>query len=478
MFPSSQFSVRSHPTFPPFATTRAFGPLSDNTLQQLPKPNDNPLSALELTNFGIAYAEQIVLSDVNLSIPLRGVTTLLGPTGTGKSTLLRTIAGFNRHLPSLRVWGVANFCGKPLSESNNPVLVSQNTRLLTSTLLDNLLYDMPEQFAATGDEKRTRAVDNLCKVALEGLRDFLSQPVVELPLATQRLVSIARTIATDPSLVLIDEPTFGLEEEDANTILDVIQRQAAERAILVVLHNQRQALALGGNVALLAGGVIQESSLAERFFKAPTTAAGKEFVATGSCSDPSPGANEDELSTGIRPRLRPPPRDLEIPSETVGPRGFVWLIPGQLAGTPLPGVVSSVQHDLKGLKRVNVTALISLTSTPLDAAALAEYRMTAHWFPIPDMGAPDMQMAREICTTIDRLRADNAVIAVHCRAGLGRTGTILVAYLIWRGQTAMDALETARRFEPKWVQSETQIQFLERFARELQSSEADHRKYG
>ena len=408
-----------------------------------------------------------MLSDVDLDMPPCGIVTLIGPTGTGKSTLLRTIAGFNQHTPSLRTWGSATYRGEPLGEGNSPVLVSQNTRLLTATLLDNLLYGTAERFAATPHEKKKRALENLAKVGLERYRDSLSQPVVELPLATQRLVAIARAIATAPDVILIDEPTFGLEEEDASLILSVIRRQAEERAVLVVLHNQRQVRTLGGTVALLAGGVIQEVRSTKDFFDSPGTPASREFIDHGTCSEPSPDARSEDLDTGIRPRMRRAPERAYVASEAVGPRGFVWLLPGKLAGTPRPGVVADIDYDLDALKRVGVTALISLTSTSLDEDKLADYGIKSHWFPIPDMGAPSIVLAERICTTIDRLLRQGEIVAVHCRAGHGRTGTVLVAYLIWQGRTAIDALETARRFEPKWVQSETQINFLEELSHEL-----------
>jgi atypical dual specificity phosphatase len=215
---------------------------------------------------------------------------------------------------------------------------------------------------------------------------------------------------------------------------------------------------------LLAGGTIQEIQPTGQFFASPQTRAGREFVATGTCSDPSPDARVEELEPCAVVGLRPPATGKPVASASIGPRGFVWLLEGKLAGTAQPGVVADIRTDLQSLRRVGVTDLISLTETPLDSSSLRTYGITAHWFPIPDSRAPTIPQAREICSKIDALLHADAVIAVHCRAGLGRTGTILVAYLIWCGRTAIDALETARRFEPKWVQSEHQVKFLESFA--------------
>lgn len=427
-------------------------------------------TSLTLRHFGVAYGERVVLSDVSLELPRIGVVTLVGPMGAGKSTLLRTLAGLNRHVPSLQTWGEALYQEKSLSEDNSPALVSQNTRLLTSSLLENLLYYAPQRFAATPEQKRARAIAGLRKVGLGRYEGELARPIVELPLAAQRLVAVARAMGSGEDVVLIDEPTFGLDDADAEHVLRAIRSHATRAALFVVMHNQRHVRWLGGTTALLAGGVIQELRPTEELFSAPQSKAAREFVETGTCADPSPSAREEDLDTGIRQRLRRPPAGVPPPSQSIGPRGFVWLFPGKLAGTPRPGVVANIDHDLTALKRVGITTLVSLTSSPLSSDALQRFGMAAHWFPIADMGAPSADLAERICSTLDDLLTDGETVAVHCRAGHGRTGTILVAHLIWRGRTAMDALELARRLEPKWVQSEKQIRFLEEFSSVLRGT--------
>jgi atypical dual specificity phosphatase len=179
---------------------------------------------------------------------------------------------------------------------------------------------------------------------------------------------------------------------------------------------------------------------------------------------PSPGAEPDNLEPLVEPPPPVPQTARECLSDAFGPRGFLWLKHGELAGAPLPGVFLDINYDLKALRRVGVTHLISLTRTPLDAEALAANGLRSYWSPIPDMGAPSVAQAIELCQHIDRLVSGREVVAVHCRAGLGRTGTVLAAYLIWKGATALGALETARRVEPRWVQSDEQVAFLEEFA--------------
>jgi atypical dual specificity phosphatase len=151
-------------------------------------------------------------------------------------------------------------------------------------------------------------------------------------------------------------------------------------------------------------------------------------------------------------------------SDAYGPRGFLWLLKGLLAGTPKPGVVVNEEYDLKALKRVNIKVLVSLTEERFDPELLSHYGIEGLWLPVLDMEAPSISEAMEMCVQVSQRMAEQQAVAYHCKAGLGRTGTMLTAQLIWEGCTALDALEKARKIEPRWVQSEKQLQFLEDFA--------------
>lgn len=271
------------------------------------------------------------------------------------------------------------------------------------------------------------------------------------------------------------EFTAGLELEGVDKVLKAIKLQAGRRAVLITLHNQTQAEGLGGKVVLTAGGYIQEEGLAETFFKAPKTDAGMTFAKTGSCSVPSPDALPEDLAPDT-PKPKPLPKEaINYVSDSFGPRGFLWIIKGVLAGTPRPGVFYDEEYDIRSLSRVEITHLMTLTEPPPKELAvskelLEQYRIENSQFPIPDMRAPTLKQATKICKTIDRLILKGGKVAVHCKAGMGRTGTVLCAYLIWQGKDAISALELARNIEPRWVQSEVQVAFLEAFEREVQQA--------
>lgn len=419
---------------------------------------------LELSEFGIAFGDRIVLSAVNFRVPARGVTSLLGPGGTGKSTLLRTIAGFNNANPSMRTWGEARYCGQPLGEHDLPALVAQSARLLLSSIFQNVVHGLPNRSQLTPVEQREIVKAMLNDAGLADLVNCLDEPVMKLPLAKQRHLAIVRSAAANPALLCVDEPTTGIGEDESENLLAYLERESEKRAILAVLHNQSQARLLGGQAALLAGGVIQEANTIPHFFDAPQSRAAREFVNYGSCTAPAPDADPEELDDSIEPP-QPLPEPARRPSPRAsGPRGFLWLKRGMLAGTPRPGIVADLEHDLQALTRAGISVLISLTVRPMDPAALHAHGIQHVASPIPDMCAPGLDQAVALCRQIESFIAQGNAVAVHCRAGLGRTGTILACYLIWEGMEALDALDEARRIQPNWVQSIEQAEFLEDFA--------------
>lgn len=418
---------------------------------------------LELRGYGVAFGKKVILSEISLTIPEQGAVVLLGPTGTGKSTLLRSLAGLTSASPSFRSWGEAFYRGAALEGQERPELVAQSAKLLMSSVLENVVVSLPERNQLTRVMQRELAQRLLERAGLHELSDKLDEPVVNLTLAQQRHLSILRLVAAGPRLLCIDEPTSGLNDAESSRLLAYMREEATRRALLVILHNQQHARMLGGTAVLIAGGYVQEQQAIPQIFDAPISATASEFARNGSCTVASPGTPPEFLDESIAPPKPLPKAALNYSGSAAGPRGFLWLKRNQLAGTPLPGVYFDIEYDLKALQRVGVTTLITLTETALDEARLPPFGLKSIWEPIPDMFPPGIEQGMRICQQIEKALGRNEVVAVHCRAGLGRTGTVLAAQLIWEGQRALDALETVRRIEPRWVQSPAQINFLEEF---------------
>ena len=139
---------------------------------------------------------------------------------------------------------------------------------------------------------------------------------------------------------------------------------------------------------------------------------------------------------------------------------FRWLRDHALAGMPAPGVFADVEYDLDLIRGAGVTYLVTLTTTPLPAELLRRHGLQGLFFPIEDMDAPSLEAAGSLCEEVAALRARGEVIGFHCKAGYGRTGTLLAAQLIWEGADAAAALAAVRAVEPNWVQSPQQERFL------------------
>lgn len=422
---------------------------------------------LELEGFGVAFRDRVVLADITMTLPARGVCVLMGPAGGGKSTLLRTLAGVNQAQPELRTWGSARFLGNPLSPGHFPALVQQDMRYFTSTVRENLASSLPDR-SQLERTAQTRRIEELLEASgAEDLGPHLDEEALALSPPLRRLLSVIRATATHPPLLCLDETTAGLEPAQADRILELVRRYAVSHSILLVTHHQGQARAIADRVVLLAGGRIQEDAEASDFFAEHSSPVARHFLDTGGLSLPSPGAELEHLSEESPP---PPPlpanaRAAVAATAFVGPRDFRWLIPGKLGGLPRPGIVAHLAEDLAGLQRLGVTTLLTVEETEtVPAGELAAAGIALAHFPIVDMEAPDERAAASCCQNLEERLATGEIVAVHCRAGQGRTGTVLACQLIWSGATAVEALDRVRGINPRWVTSDSQVRFLARFA--------------
>jgi atypical dual specificity phosphatase len=423
-------------------------------------------AVLQLEEYGIAYGERVVHSSLTLAIPSRGITVLLGPAGTGKSTLLRTLSGLNAYRPAMRTWGSAFFEGRALAENHAPTMIIQDLRLLMSTVRENVVTALPNGRGITVGEQRKLVKNIFEELGMESLAERLDASVLDLSISEQRRIALARAYALNSSLIFVDEPDAGLNDADAEPLLQLMRLISQNRAILWVTHNQRRARENSTHAALLAGGRVREFAPSEHFFSAPATEAGQIYIRTGGSALPSPMAKPEDLSEGT-----PAPPPLPVAARKAiqlgvrGPSDFFWLLPGILGGLPRPGIVKQAEDDLDGLQRLGITDLVTLEESKVfKPADLAGYGIAPHFFPINDMSVPTAEAAVQFCRHVETMIEAGGTVAVHCRAGLGRTGTMLACQLIWRGMGPLEALEKARSINPRWIQSQQQVQFLTEFS--------------
>lgn len=149
--------------------------------------------------------------------------------------------------------------------------------------------------------------------------------------------------------------------------------------------------------------------------------------------------------------------------------GFYWLIPGVIAGSRRPGGRSGsdrLDDELSWLRSQGIGAIVTLTETSLDPVVLAGHPFETLHLPVIDLTPPTPAQLTEALAFIDRQRALDRPVLVHCLAGQGRTGTVLAAYLIRAGSPPNRAIAQLREVCPLAVENDLQLAALDAFAAE------------
>jgi len=153
------------------------------------------------------------------------------------------------------------------------------------------------------------------------------------------------------------------------------------------------------------------------------------------------------------------------PGAGSGPKDlFRWVVKDRVIGMARPS-----SEDLAALASSGVRHVISLTSQPLERELLNRHGITGIHMPVTDMSAPSPGEITRFVEELTRLVDDGHKVAVHCGAGLGRTGTMLACYLVSRGMSAEEALNEVRRRRPGSVESRVQEEAVREYERSLEA---------
>ncbi|MEQ6309515.1 ATP-binding cassette domain-containing protein [Delftia acidovorans] len=175
---------------------------------------------------------------------------------------------------------------------------------------------------------------------------------------------------------------------------------------------------------------------------------------------PAAAARPRAVNPAVLVDWQPLAADPQAVPASRGPNGFAWLVPGRLAGAPQPGVVQPMDFDLKALRGCGVTVLITLTENDLPQEPLQRHGLRNLHLPVRDHESPTVAQIQMLLARMSAMLRAGEVLAVHCLAGLGRTGTVLAAWLVREGLTADEALRRVRLIDAQYVQSQAQEDLL------------------
>lgn len=236
----------------------------------------------------------------------------------------------------------------------------------------------------------------------------------------------------------MDEPDFGLSDEDIAELKRFIVDRRGDASVAVVTHSMDLARECADDVVLLCASEIVAAKPASDFFENPPNELSKKWLATGNCW----------------PEREPPAL----------PGNFNWILDKRLAGMAWPGLMRDVEEDLEAIALAGITLLVTLTEGPYPRDKLSGFGIEGRHFPIIDMGVPGVSNTIRLCRSIQRAIEAGGAVAVHCRAGLGRTGTILACYLIYAGAEPEAAIAQVRSHNPNYIQSANQLDFVRGFS--------------
>ena len=220
---------------------------------------------------GIVARGVTILDRVTLSIAAGPPTVLVGPNGSGKTTILRAAMGLVSLSSGRMTWG-----GRENVPHPRRAIVSQRPVMLRRTAAANVRYALSAaHLPRAAHHDRTAEL-----LRLVGLEQIAHRPARRLSGGEQQRLALARALARDPSVLFLDEPTASLDPYATKAIEDIIHTVSA-RGVKVVMatHDLGQAKRLGGNIVLLHRGRLVENAPATEFFAKPCTEEARKFIA-------------------------------------------------------------------------------------------------------------------------------------------------------------------------------------------------------
>jgi phosphate transport system ATP-binding protein len=261
-------------------------PVTTPALRALPA--ETGPERMRLEEISVFYDGVAAVREASLSIHQGEVLALIGPSGCGKTTLLRTLNRLTELTPNASHSGRITLDGDDIDELEDTKLrtrvsmVFQQPNPFPMSIFDNVAFALREQGRR---RPRRRELEPLVKQALEraGLydevREKLDSPALRLSGGQQQRLCIARAIATDPEILLMDEPCSALDPRSTAVIEELILHLRSELAIVIVTHNLQQARRIADRVAFMYLGDLVEMGTADQLFESPREERTREYIA-------------------------------------------------------------------------------------------------------------------------------------------------------------------------------------------------------
>ena len=243
---------------------------------------------VSVEDLDVHYSGEQALDDVSIAIPETRITALIGPSGCGKSTFLRCLNRMNDQIDGCRIDGTIQFRGTNIyDESVDPVAlrrrvgqVFQKPNPFPKSIYDNVAYGLRVQ-GLDSEMNLDNAVERALKRAAlwDEVNDQLDESGLELSGGQQQRLCIARAIAPDPEMVLMDEPASALDPVATSKIEDLIEDIAEEYTVVIVTHNMQQAARISDKTAVfLTGGELVEFDDTNKIFENPEDQRVEDYI--------------------------------------------------------------------------------------------------------------------------------------------------------------------------------------------------------
>ncbi len=242
---------------------------------------------IEVKELNTYFDESHILKDVYLDIPRNAVTSLIGPSGCGKSTFLRTLNRMNDVIPTFKKEGTIFLDGKEIYDPDVDVvdlrkrvgMVFQKPNPFPKSIFENVAYGLRVHGNNDKNDLERRVEASLKEAALwDEVKDKLDDSAMGLSGGQQQRLCIARTIAVEPEVILMDEPCSALDPISTTKIEDLIHKLKNEFTIIIVTHNMQQATRVSKYTAFFLHGEIVEKGLTDKIFIEPEDKRTEDYI--------------------------------------------------------------------------------------------------------------------------------------------------------------------------------------------------------